>query len=67
MSRKNAVAAPLKEKKVKLQEEISFLKKTITDYKAERKAHWKLFKNKVNEDIGKLKKTVDELPGRSKK
>ena len=57
----------LKKKKSKLHKEILFLKKNINDYKLKRKSDWKLFKNKVKEDIGKIQKSIDELTERTKK
>ena len=56
----------LKAKRTKLHEEILFLEQTIYDYKAERKTHWKLFKNKIAEDIEKLKGIADEIPTSAK-
>ena len=39
-----------------VKKQISSLKKTLKDYKAERKANWKTFKNKMKDDICKIKK-----------
>ena len=39
----------------------------MKDFKAERKADWKSFKNKMNDDIDKIEKSVDELTSRKKK
>ena len=48
-------------KKIQLYEEISSAKKSMKDFKAERKADWKEFKNKMNDAIDKIEKSVDEL------
>jgi hypothetical protein len=50
-----------KENKVKLQNEVSSLKKSMTDYKEERKTEWKSFKTKFNDDMGKVEKTLKKL------
>ena len=39
----------------------------MKDFKAERKADWKSFKNKKNDDIDKIEKSVDKLTVRKKK
>ena len=57
----------LRKNKSKLQKEILFLKKNVNAYKKERKAQWKLFKNKMKEDISKIQKSIDELTLRIKK
>ena len=46
----------LKSGKVKLRKEITSLRKALHDYKAERKSSWKSFKQKMNDDIKRLKK-----------
>ena len=46
----------LKKEKVKFRQEISLLKKSLSDYKKERRANWKEFKIRMNEEISKLKK-----------
>jgi hypothetical protein len=51
----------VKKRESLLHKEILFLKKRIIDYKEERKTSWKLFKSKVNEDIGKLETKIAEL------
>jgi hypothetical protein len=45
----------LKKEESNLEKEISSLKKVMSDYKAEGKVNWKEFKNKMNEDVSKLK------------
>ena len=40
--------------------ELSSLKKLLNDYKAERKANWKSFKRKMNDDIGKVEKSINK-------
>lgn len=44
--------------KAKLDKEISSIMKVVNDYKVERKANWKLFKNRISDDILKLKNKV---------
>ena len=66
MSKKAAVTETVKSKKANLREAILLLEITMSEYKAERKAHWKSFKSKMNEDIEKVKKSANELPGKSK-
>lgn len=46
----------LKKEKVKFRQEISLLKKSLNDYKKERRANWKEFKIRMKEEISKLKK-----------
>jgi uncharacterized protein YlxW (UPF0749 family) len=48
-----------KKEKTTLSAEISSLKKSLSDYKAERKANWKTFKSKMHDDISKLKKLIN--------
>ena len=67
MSKKAAVTETVKSKKANLREAILLLEITMSEYKAERKSNWKLFKGKMNEEIEKVKKSVNELPGKSKK
>ena len=67
MSKEIEVQEPVKEGKIKLHREISSLKKFMTDYKADRKANWKEFKNKMNDDIDRIHKSGDELIVRNKK
>jgi hypothetical protein len=50
-----------KAEEVKLQNEISSLKKRLADYKADRKSEWKSFKNKFSEDLDKVEKSLNEL------
>ena len=47
--------------------ELSSLKKLLSDYKVERKANWKSFKRKMNDDIGKIEKSINKLTAPSKK
>ncbi len=56
MSKKIEVKTTLKKSKAKIKKEISSLKKVMNDYKIERRANWKSFKNKMTADIDKLKK-----------
>jgi hypothetical protein len=56
-----------KEGKVNLQNEISSLKKCMTHYKVERKSEWKSFKNKFNDDMDKVEKSLKNLTSLHKK
>ena len=67
MSNKTEMKAILKNEKTKLHEEISSAKKSLCDYKAERIAVQKEFKNKMNDNIDKIEKSVDELTSHKKK
>ena len=51
----------LKKRKTTLEKEISSLKKVMSNYKVERKANWKTFKNKMNDDIDKVEKSILKL------
>ena len=51
----------IKKKESILLKEISFLEKHMENYKSERKASWKAFKNKMEADIQKLKASVADL------
>ncbi|MEO7088655.1 MAG: hypothetical protein ABIZ51_07685 [Bacteroidia bacterium] len=51
----------LKKEKSNYVKEISSLKKAMNDYKVERKANWKTFKTKMNNDIDKIEKSVGRL------
>ncbi len=56
-----------KEEKAVLCEAISTLKKCMTDYKKERKSEWKSFKNKFNDDMDKIEKSLKKLNNLHKK
>jgi hypothetical protein len=56
-----------KEEKTKLHKELSSLNKLLSDYKVERKANWKSFKNKMNNDIDKIEKSINKMAAPSKK
>ncbi len=51
----------IKKRESILLKEISFLEKSMAEYKAERKASWKAFKNKIELDLHKIKQSVYEL------
>jgi hypothetical protein len=51
----------LKKEKSNHEKEISSLKKVMSDYKVERKENWKTFKNKMNDDIDKIEKSLGKL------
>jgi hypothetical protein len=48
----------LKKEKLDHEKEITSLKKVMSDYKVERKANWKTFKKKMNDDIDKIEKSL---------
>lgn len=56
-----------KEDKVNLKNEISSLKKSMTDYKSVRKSEWKSFKNKFNDDLNTVEKSLKKLTSIHKK
>ena len=56
-----------KEDKVILHNLIDSLKKHMTDYKVERKSEWKSFKNKFNDDMDDVKKSLKKLTTLRKK
>ena len=56
-----------KEEKTKLHQELSSLNKLLSDYKVERKANWKSFKTKINNDIDKIEKSINKMAAPSKK
>jgi uncharacterized protein YicC (UPF0701 family) len=56
-----------KEDKANLRNAISSLRKSMTDYKAERKSEWKSFKNKFNDDLNNIEKSFEELKTLHKK
>jgi hypothetical protein len=51
----------IKKREAILFKEISFLEKNMSNYKLERKANWKLFKNKMEVDLDKIKQSIREL------
>jgi hypothetical protein len=56
-----------KEDKVDLHNAISSLKKSMTDFKADRKSEWKSFKNKFNDDMVKVEESLKKLTALHKK
>lgn len=62
MAKQTKVTKPIKNDKATLHEAILLLEITISEYKAERKAHWKSFKDKMNEELDKIRQTVNEMP-----
>jgi hypothetical protein len=67
MSKKNDLKETLQKEKTNLQKEISSLKKVMSDYKVERKTNWKIFKNKMNDDIDKIEKSLSKQSNNNKK
>ena len=59
--------AKLKEDKLNLHSAIVTLKRSMSDYKTERKAEWKSFKHKFNDDMEEVKKTLKNLNAHHKK
>lgn len=51
----------IKKRESILLKEISFLEKNMANYKVERKTNWKSFKNKMEIDLNKIKKSIREL------
>jgi uncharacterized protein YicC (UPF0701 family) len=50
-----------KKDKANLRVAISSLKKSMTDYKAERKTEWKSFKSKFKDDMNNIEKSLEEM------
>jgi uncharacterized protein YicC (UPF0701 family) len=50
-----------KEDKANLQNAVLTLKKSMTDFKDERKSEWKSFKNKFNDDMENVEKSLKKL------
>ena len=61
MSTKTRVKETLKKDKANHYNQISSLKKSMSDYKVERKTNWKEFKSKMKDDIGKIEKSINKL------
>ncbi len=51
----------IKKKETILLKEITFIEKNLASYRAERKANWKSFKNKMETDINQIKKSIEAL------
>ena len=56
-----------KNEKSNYHKELSSLKKLLSEYKVERKADWKSFKNKMKNSIGKIEKSMNNLSSPVKK
>ena len=67
MSLTTGLKINLKEEKTKNFQELSDLKKMLSDYKIERKANWKTFKNKLNNEIDRIEKSLGKLKNQNKK
>ena len=67
MATKTGTKEILKMEKGILRKEISSLKNNITNFKAERKANWKSFKKKTNDEIDTIRKSIDKLSLSKKK
>ncbi|CAN5511065.1 hypothetical protein BH10BAC4_BH10BAC4_23490 [soil metagenome] len=61
MSSKTIAKKNLKKERVRLHKKLSSLKKAISNFKVERKANWKAFKNAMKDDVSKIKKSIDKL------
>ena len=61
MSTKNVIRKNLKVERAKLHEKLSSLKTMISDFKVERKANWKVFKNAMKDEVSQLKKSIHKL------
>ncbi|MEO5947997.1 MAG: hypothetical protein ABIP79_14360 [Chitinophagaceae bacterium] len=66
MSNKTELKENLKKEKARLHEDILSLKKSVSDYKVGRQDEWKEFKNKANDEVKKIKHSLDELTARYK-
>jgi len=55
-----------KEDNAELQKSILSLKKEVAEYKKERKSNWKLFKNKIRDDLDKLEKSLKAAKAKRK-
>ena len=51
----------LKKDKANLRKSISALKKSMTEYKAERKTEWKSYKTKFNSDLDTIESSLKKL------
>ncbi|MEO6357732.1 MAG: hypothetical protein ABIU77_14765 [Ferruginibacter sp.] len=60
MVRKAKLKDDSKKGKKSRHKELSSLKKLLSDYKVERKANWKSFKRKMNDDIDKIEKSINK-------
>jgi len=67
MEMAEVVKEKLKEDKVDLHSAILALKRSMTDYKAERKIEWKSFKNKFNDDMEEIQKSLKNMKIHHKK
>ncbi len=67
MSTRTEEKTILKKEKSNLENEISSLKKVMSDYKVERKADWKTFKNKMSDDIDTIEKSLGKLTNHKNK
>jgi hypothetical protein len=56
-----------KKEKASHHKELSSLRNLLSDYKVERKANWKASKNKMNNDIEKIEKSLKRLVDPSRK
>ena len=61
MSSKTVRKENLKKERAKLYEKLSSLKTMISDFKVERKANWKVFKNAIKDEVSQLKKSIHKL------
>jgi len=53
--------------KIRLQNEISSLKQSMTDFKEERKLEWKSFKGKFADDMEKVETSLKKMTSQHKK
>jgi len=67
MTTTTVVKEKTKEDKVNLQNEMSSLKQSMADFRAERKLKWKAFKSKFIGDIDKIEKSIKKLTSLHKK
>jgi hypothetical protein len=67
VTRVKKVQTDLLEDKAILMNAVSELKKSLSDHKKERRAEWKVFKVKFNEDLKNIKKTLKMMSPAKKK
>lgn len=61
MMKKPEIKVNLKKEKEKVQSELVSLKKSLLEYKKERKDDWKKFKKKMKDDLSKIEKSISKL------
>jgi len=57
----------VKEDRITINNAISTIRKSMADYKAERKSDWKSFKSKFNDDMDKIQESLKKMTPKNKK